>query len=416
MPPKKIMPKVAAPLTALEVKRLTEPKYHAVGTVPGLYLNISPTGGKTWALITSINGNRAELGGIGSYPEVTLADAIEKARQIKADIKKGIDPREERTAPSKAARQTFRAVAAAYIESHQAGWKNAKHGQQWANTLETYAHPVIGSKHVGDVTVADVLAILKPIWATKNETATRVRNRVELVLGYAMALGYMPRGLNPAAWRGNIDALLPKSSKVATVEHHPAVPWKHAPDFLKLLRNMSGMGARCLEFVMLTACRSGEARLAVWEEFDMEARVWSIPAERMKAGRPHRVPLSDAVVKLLRALPRTDGEEEGRGLVFPGMKPGKPLSDMSLTACMRRMNLEAVPHGLRSTFRDWAGEATSYPGEVVEMALAHAVDNAVEAAYRRGDLFDKRVALMAAWAAYLEAKPVDNVVPIHRAA
>ena len=250
---------------------------------------------------------------------------------------------------------------------------------------------------MGDVTVADVLALLQPIWATKNETATRVRNRVELVLGYGMALEYMPRGLNPAAWRGNLDSLLPKPSKVSTVEHHPAVPWAHAPEFLKLLRNMPGMGARCLEFTMLTACRSGESRLAVWGEFDLEGRVWNIPAERMKAGRPHRVPLSEAVLALLKALPRLEGEV----LVFPGMKPGKPLSDMSLTACMRRMQLEAVPHGLRSTFRDWAAEATSYPGEVVEMALAHAVGNVTEAAYRRGDLFDKRVQLMGAWSTYL---------------
>ena len=405
------MPKVADALSAIEIKRLTEPGTHRVGTVPGLMLRIGDNGGKYWLLRTTVQGKRTDIG-VGSYPETGLADAVKQAKELKTKIKDGINPVAERIKPALVAKQTFKAVAAAYIDSHKAGWKNEKHGQQWANTLETYASPFIGDKHVGDVTVADVLALLQPIWATKNETATRVRNRVELVLGYGMALGYMPRGLNPASWRGNLDSLLPKPSKVATVEHHPAVDYKAAMAFLARLKEMPGIGARCLEFTMLTACRSGEARLAVWAEIDMEGKVWSIPADRMKAGRAHRVPLSDAVVKLLKSLPRIEGEV----LVFPGMKPGKPLSDMTLTACMRRLNVEAVPHGLRSTFRDWAAETTSYPGEVVEMALAHAVGNATEAAYRRGDLFDKRRGLMNAWASYLSAKPSSNVVQLRGAA
>jgi len=303
-------------------------------------------------------------------------------------------------------------VAGAYIEAHRAGWRNAKHGDQWANTLKTYAFPIIGDKPVADVTVADVLAVLTPIWTVKPETASRVRNRVELVLAYAMALEYRPRGLNPATWRGHLDQLLPKRSKVEQVQHHQAVDYRNVQDFLKLLRNMPGMGARCLEFVLFTACRSGEARGATWPEFDLAEKVWSIPVERMKARRPHRVPLADCVVTLLQNLPRLEGSD----LVFWGAKAGKPISDMTLTACMRRMGLDAVPHGIRSTFRDWAAETTATPNEVVEMALAHAVGNATEAAYRRGDLFDKRRQLMAAWAAYLSAPARGkNVVPIRAA-
>lgn len=410
------MPKVAKPLTAIEVKRLTEPGYHAVGTVPGLMLRIQTEGsGGGWVLNTTIKGKRVELGGLGSYPEVSLAQAIEKARQIKDEIRKGVDPREQRRAAQRAEKQAFRAVATDYIEAHRAGWRNAKHAQQWTNTLETYAYPVIGAKHVQDVGIADVLAVLRPIWVEKNETATRVRNRIELVLSYAMALGYRESGLNPASWRGNMDQVLPRPSKVSRVEHHPAVPYAEAGAFLGRLRASSGMGARCLEFVLMTACRSGEARLAQWSEFDLVAGVWSIPSERMKAGRPHRVPLSEAVLELLHELPRlVDKDGKPLPLVFSGMKGGQPLSDMTLTAVMRRMGLDAVPHGLRSTFRDWAAETTGYPGEVVEMALAHAVGSATEAAYRRGDLFEKRRELMDSWARYV-TQPGANVVQLRAA-
>ncbi len=411
------MPKVAKALTAIEVKRLTEPGFHAVGTVPGLALRIQNEGSKGggWVLSTTIQGKRVELGGIGSYPEVSLAQAIERARQIKDKIRRGEDPRAERKAAQRAVKQTFRAVALEYIETHKAGWKNAKHGQQWTNTLETYAFPLIGTKSVADIGVEDVLAVLRPIWVEKNETATRVRNRIELVLSFAMALGYRERGLNPATWRGNMDQLLPRPSKVSAVVHHPALDYRQVGDFMHVLRNMSGMGTRCLEFVLLTACRSGEARLATWSEIDLEGKVWSIPAERMKAGRPHRVPLSEPVLALLRELPRfVDKDGEPLPLVFPGLKEGQPVSDMTLTACMRRMGLDAVPHGLRSTFRDWAAETTNYPGEVVEMALAHAVGSATEAAYRRGDLFEKRRELMDSWARYV-TQPGANAVQLRAA-
>jgi len=405
------MPKVATELSAIQVKRLTEPGCHAVGGVPGLMLRITDTAAASWLLRTVIGGKRSEIG-LGSYPEVSLASARTKAAELRARIKQGYDPRSERKAAQQGTERTFEAVAGAYIEAHRAGWRNAKHGDQWANTLKTYAFPIIGDKPVADVTVADVLAVLTPIWTVKPETASRVRNRVELVLAYAMALEYRPRGLNPATWRGHLDQLLPKRSKVEQVQHHQAVDYRNVQDFLKLLRNMPGMGARCLEFVLFTACRSGEARGATWPEFDLAEKVWSIPVERMKARRPHRVPLADCVVTLLQNLPRLEGSD----LVFWGAKAGKPISDMTLTACMRRMGLDAVPHGIRSTFRDWAAETTATPNEVVEMALAHAVGNATEAAYRRGDLFDKRRQLMAAWAAYLSAPARGkNVVPIRAA-
>ena len=409
------MPKLAPALSALEVKRLTDPGLYAVGGVPGLSLRVSDTGAKTWTLRVTIGGKQTELGGIGGYPAITLATALEKARELRQKIEGGFDPRAEKKTAQEAVQRTFKAVAEAYIGAHAAGWRNAKHGQQWANTLSTYAFPIIGDKSVDSITTEHVLKCLTPIWNSKNETANRVRNRIELVLSYAMALGYRERGLNPATWRGCIDQLLPKPSKVSAVVHHEAVDWRHVGDFAKLLRNREGIGARCLELVLLTACRSGEARLATWQEFDLGDKVWSVPGERMKSGRPHRVPLSDAVLALLQALPRfIDKHGEPLPLVFPGQK-SQPLSDMTLTATMRRMGLTAVPHGLRSTFRDWAAEATSYPNEVIEMALAHAVGNATEAAYRRGDLFDKRRLLMDSWAAHVTAPASSNVVQLRRA-
>ncbi len=407
------MPKTARELSAIEIKRLTEPGYHAVGGVPGLMLRITDSSSKNWTLRTTINGKRSDLGLGGGYPEIGLAQARERAAELRERIRKGYDPTAERKAQQQADQQTFKAVANAYIAARRPGSRNAKHADQWVNTLATYAYPTLGDKSVSEIGVPDVLGVLAPIWSVKTETANRVRGRIELVLSYAEALEYRPRGLNPATWRNNIDKLLPAQSTVAKVEHRPAVDYRHAQDFLKLLRNQQGFGPRCLELVLFTAVRSGEARGAVWSEFDMANKVWQIPAERMKIkSRPHRVPLSDGVLELLQNLPRLDGEE----LVFPGMKAGRPLSDMTLVNCMRRMKILEVPHGLRSTFRDWAAETTAHPNEVVEMALAHAVGSTTEAAYRRGDLFDKRRELMDAWAAYLTAARADNVIPLHAAA
>lgn len=406
------MPKQTKELTAIEVKRLTEPGRHPVGTVPGLYLWVRDTGTKNWVLRTMVKGKRADIG-LGGYPGVTLADAIKRARGVRDDIAQGSDPLAKKKA-AKAELMTFQRAADEYITLHRASWKNAKHAQQWENTLATYVYPTIGTLPVKDVKTEQIKDILTQHWNTKNETMVRVRNRIELVLSWAMASGHRERGLNPAAWRGHFDKILPKPSKVNNRKHHAAMPWQDVPEFMRKVSQVEGMSARCLEFTILTACRSGESRGATWEEIDLNGKVWNIPAERMKAGRAHRVPLSDRVVKLLEALPRIEGEP----LVFPGSKENTPLSDMSLTMLLRRHATGVTAHGFRSSFRDWAAETTSYPGEVCEMALAHAVGDAVEAAYRRGDLFAKRAALMQDWAAYATKPPeaAGTVTPIRAAA
>lgn len=411
------MAKIAKALGALEVKRLSEPGLHAVGTVPGLRLCIKPTGAKSWVLRTTIGTKRSDIG-LGSYPAVTLADAWERSRTALGSIREGNNPIAERKSKQAAIEWTFKTCALTYIEAFKPSWKNAKHAQQWENTLETYVYPHFGDKHVKDVDTEDVTNAIRPLWSTKNETMVRIRNRIELVLSWAAAQGYRPKGFNPAQWRGHLDQVLPKPSKVNQRQHHEAVPIDGMYDFMQRLANVEGMSARCLEFTILCACRSGESRGALRSEIDMDAGTWSIPASRMKAGRPHRIPLSDRALTLLDELPRMvndDGEEVD--LVFPGLRGDKPLSDMSLTACMRRMKLTAVPHGFRSTFTDWVAERTAYPSEVREMALAHAIGNDTEAAYRRGDLFDKRRNLMNEWAGFLTTAPAKgkNVVSIKAA-
>ncbi len=401
------MAKIAKAMGALQVKRLTAPGLHPVGTVPGLRLNITKTGTKSWILRTTVGTRRSDIG-LGSYPAVSLADAWERSRQARTEIRNGIDPVADRRARQAAVIWTFKACALAYITSHDPSWKNAKHGQQWINTLTTYVFPVFGDKHVRDVDTGDVTTAIRPMWSTKNETMVRVRNRIELVLSWAAAQGYRPKGFNPATWRGHLDQVLPKPSKVNNRESFEAVPIDAMHGFMERLRSVSGMSARCLEFAILNACRSGEARGAAWSEIDLNACTWSIPSARMKSGRPHRIPLSATAIKLLDTMPRFEGTD----LIFPGRSGDKPLSDMSLTLVMRRMKLTAVPHGFRSTFTDWTAERTACPAEVREMALAHAIGNDTEAAYRRGDLFDKRRQLMNEWAAFVSTAPAigDNAV------
>lgn len=386
------MPKLTKELSALEVKRLTAPGKYAVGTVPGLYMWVRDTGTKNWLLRVVAGGKRSDIG-LGGFPAVSLADAVKRARDMREGIAKGVNPLAEKKA-AKATALTFEKAAEQYIALHRAGWKNVKHAQQWTKTLEAYVFPHFGSMPVKDIDTPHVLAVLQPHWNTKNETMVRVRNRIELVLSWAMASGHRERGLNPAAWRGHLDQALPKPSRVNGRKHHPALPWRELPALMQKLTTVEGMSARCLEFTILTACRSGEARGATWDEIELAKKVWSIPGARMKAGRPHRVPLSDQAVKLLRALPRVDDEP----LVFVGRNAGTALSDMSMTALLRRHSPGVTTHGFRSSFRDWAAETTNYPNEVCEMALAHAVGDAVEAAYRRSDLFEKRAALMQDWA------------------
>ena len=302
----------------------------------------------------------------------------------------------------------------AYMRAHRASWKSAKHAAQWAATLEQYAYPVLGDMLVRDVEKPHVMAVLEPIWLDRNETASRLRSRLELVLSYAMQAGHRPEGLNPARWRGGLDKLLARPAKVQKVEHHAALPIAEMGAFMARLRKQDGMAALVLQFVILTACRSGEARGATWSEIDLDAALWSLPGERMKAGRPHRVPLSPAAVELLRTVPRFTGVD----LVFPAPRGGS-LSDMALSALMRRMAVPATPHGFRSTFRDWAGERTSIPREVAEAALAHAVGDDTERAYARGDLLERRRQLMVAWAEFLdrEERPATVIdLPVRAAA
>ena len=368
----------------------------------GLRLVVSNSGAKKWVLRFTIDGNRREMG-LGSFPDVGLAEARDKATEHRKQAKAGIDPIEARqTEPEKT--PTFTTCAARYIRAHRRGWKNAKHARQWVSTLKTYSRPVIGSKRVDSVSTEDILKILSPIWTTKTETAKRVQGRVENILDYAAAHKYRDP-LNPARWRGHLDKLLPKPSRVKKVTHHPAMPHSEVPAFVAELSINDSVSALALRFLILTATRTSEVLQAQWPEIDLGAAVWTIPAKRMKARREHRIPLSDAATAILEALPRIDGNP----YLFPGARHGRTLSNMALLQLMRGMGYgvdgnrgDYVPHGFRSSFRDWSGEVSSFPRDVAEMALAHMIENKVEAAYRRGDLFDKRRMMMQEWADYLD--------------
>jgi len=409
------MPKKATERTALEVGRLRAPGLHAVGGVAGLYLQVVESGARTWLLRATMGGKRRDMG-LGGFPDVTLAQAREKARAARRRLEDGVDPIEERRqarsalAAARAASKTFEDCVEGFMKAKESEWRNPKHRQQWQNTLDTYAGPVMGKLLVGDVMLAHVMKVLEPIWHEKTETATRVRGRIEQVLDWATVRGYR-KGDNPARWKGHLDQLLAKPRKISKVEHHAAVPVDAVGAFLADLRPMDGMGARALEFAILTAARSGEVRGALWSEFDLAEKVWTVPGERMKGKVEHRVPLSKQAVELLEALPRFEKVE----VVFPGVK-GQVLSDMTLSAVMRRMKVDAVPHGFRSTFRDWAAERTNFPRDLAEMALAHVIESKVEAAYRRGDMLAKRLKMMQAWADYCDVIPkAGSVVPIKAA-
>lgn len=396
------MPRRAPELSAQAVAKLRDDGDYMVGGVPGLLLRVSGAS-RHWCLRYSLNGAR-RLMGLGAFPTVTLAQARELARQARSQVTMGVDPIDSRTKVQQAAREaaraamTFDAAAAAYIATREAEWKNPKHRDQWENTIAQYASPVMGRLDVSAIEQAQVLRVLDPIWRTKTETAVRLRGRIETILDWCTVQGRRS-GPNPARWRGHLDQLLPNPKRVAKRGHHRAIEWADAPSAYARISQVPGLGAQALCLLVLTAVRSGELRLATWEEFDLDAALWTIPAKRMKVKNQgdHRVPLSAQALKLLRGLPRFDGES----LVFPSSRTLRPLSDMTLTAVMRRLHFDAVPHGWRSTFRDWAAESTSFPSEVAEKALAHAVKNQVEAAYRRGDLLAKRVDLMQAWADYL---------------
>ena len=391
-------------LSALEVGRLKKPGHHAIGGVAGLYLYVNKATARSWVLRIMIAGTRRHMG-LGGFPEVSMAQAREKARKAKGEIEQGIDPIAQRKSAAsqlraqQATEKTFQQAAEAYIEAHGETWKNPKHRAQWKTTLETYAYPYMGKLLVRDVNQEHVLKALEPIWKDKTPTATRVRGRIASVLDWATARKYRT-GENPARWQGHLDQLLAAPNKIQTVVHQPALPIDAMPAFFSELRLRKGTAARALEFAILCASRSGEVRGACWSEIDFEAAVWTIPGERMKAGREHRVPLTESAIRILRAQPHFEGSD----LVFAAARGGM-LSDMTLSAVMRRMEVDAVPHGLRSTFRDWAGERTNYPRDVAEQALAHVLESKVEAAYRRGDLLEKRRLMMQDWATFCEGSP-----------
>ncbi len=391
-------------LTQLQVDRTKGKTLLADGA--GLYLNITENGSRSW-LYRYMLLSKAHWMGLGSYPDLSLAGAREQAAEARKLTRQGIDPlarKREQTQVLRAASAkviTFDEAAKQFIEDNKAGWRNPKHVAQWRATLETYASPMIGALDVALIETSHIINVLKPIWTKKTETASRLRGRIENVLDWATVHKYRS-GENPARWKGYLEHILPKPSAVAKVEHHPALPWKEAAVFMKALREQQGVGARALEFLVLTVARSGEVRLATWDEFDLESGVWTVPSKRMKAGREHRVPLAMRAVSIAQEMKDLYGM---KGYVFPGAREGRPLSDMTLTAVLKRMGRsDLTAHGFRSTFRDWAAEVTTYPAEMAEMALAHTVSDKVEAAYRRGDLFDKRRKMSEDWSSFCDAQ------------
>jgi integrase len=397
-------------LKAIQVAKLSTPGLHPDGG--GLYLQVSDAGAKSWLFRFMLAG-RARTMGLGSLHTIALAEAREEAARCRKLLREKIDPIEARNAGrSRAALEaakaiTFEQCARAYVQAHRSGWKNAKHAQQWENTLTTYAYPVFGSLPVAGVDTALIMRCLEPIWKHKAETASRLRGRIESVLDWATVRGYRA-GENPARWRGHLAKLLPVRAKVRRVEHHAALPYAELSGFVAELRKQPGVAARALEFTILTATRTSEVLGAQWGEINLDARVWTIPASRMKAGAEHRVPLCDRAIALLEELGATS-----RGYVFPGQRPRQPLSNMAMLMLLKRMQrVDLTVHGFRSTFRDWAAEKTNTPQEVCEMALAHTIGNKAEAAYRRGDLFERRRALMTQWQRHCETPKHAKAVAI----
>jgi integrase len=395
------MQRLRKKLAARTVATITKPGLHADGG--GLYLHVSASGAKSWIFRWSRDCKSHDMGlGTAGDDDVTLAEARELATDARRRVREGGDPIEDRRAKRNqkkldtAKAMTFRQCAEAYIKAHEAGWKNPKHAAQWPATLTNYAYPAFGSLPVQDVDVGLVMKAVEPIWTTKPETAGRVRGRVEAILDWASARGYR-QGENPARWRGHLENLLPKKSKVHRVEHHPALPYPELPAFSAELRRQEGIAARALEFTILTGSRTTEAIEATWAEVDLANRLWVVPGERMKSGREHRVPLSEPAMAILAELRELQQSE----FIFCGQRVGKPLSNMAMLQLLRRLGHgELTVHGFRSTFSDWAAERTNFPPEVREMALAHVVGDKVEAAYRRGDLFRKRRQLAEAWGRY----------------
>jgi integrase len=400
-------------LSAAQVAKIDKPGRYGDGG--GLWLQVSQWGTKAWLFRYMIKG-RARQMGLGDIATFSLKEARERARAARQLVADGVDPVEQRKARKEAAqaadakRLSFREASERYIRAHSPGWRNAKHAEQWTSTLATYAWPVLGDLGVDRIETAHVTQVLEPIWTDKTETATRLRGRIERVLDWSKARGFR-KGENPARWRGHLDKLLPARSKVAKVRHHPAMPYDEVPAFMGRLRGAEGLSARALEFTILTAARTGEAIGARWSEVDFATKVWTVPENRMKAGRPHRIPLSEPVLALLAALPRaSDGED----FIFPGARKGASLSNMAMLETLRGMEGERglTVHGFRSSFRDWAAERSNFPREIAEAALAHVLKDKTEAAYQRGDLLEKRRRLMGAWASFCMERPGERGVVI----
>ena len=394
-------------LDALTVKRLDKRGLHADGG--GLYLQISQFDTKAWIFRFTMSGRSRQMG-LGPLHTVTLAEARQEAELCRKLVRSGIDPIEQRKLEKSKALvsaikvMTFKECGERYLNAHDAAWTNFKHAAQWRSTLSTYVYPIFGDLPVQEVDTGLVLRVLEPIWSTKTETASRIRGRIESILDWASARGHRS-GENPARWRGHLDKLMPAKTKVQKVKHHEALPFDEIGAFMAELRERTAVSARGLEFLIFTAGRTSEITNATWDEIDLNKKTWIIGGSRMKLKKEHRVPLSDDAINLLNKMSELKQSE----YIFPGSKKNSPLSNMAFLQLLKRMNRhEYTGHGFRSTFRDWAAECTSYQSEVVEMALAHAIGNKVEAAYRRGDLFEKRRHLMNDWAKYCRSSSVEG--------
>lgn len=392
-------------LTAATIKTLNEPGRYA--DRDGLYLQVTKKGSRSWIYRYQINGKRREMG-LGALKEVSLKDARELAGDARKLQRRGIDPKAQRdrqqATQGDPGAWTFDKCATAYIKAHAPGWKNEKHEDQWRNTLETYVKPVFGHLPVDQVDTSLVMQVLQPIWNTKTETASRLRGRIERIISWAIVQGYRS-GPNPALWRGHLSMLLPQRAKVQKVTHHAALPYSEIGEFMPIIRGQKGLSARAIEFTIMTAARTGEVIGAEWIEVDLVSRIWTIPGERTKSGRDHRVPLSDQAVALLEALE----ERRWSDFIFPSRQHGKHLSNMAMLTLLKRLGRNDITvHGFRSTFRDWAAECTNYPRELAESALAHILSDKTEAAYQRGDLLEKRRIMMQEWADFIDLRPATK--------
>ena len=393
--------------SARSVQTITDVGYHRCA--PGLYLQVAKRGTKSWLFRfkSPVTSKQREMG-LGSLTITSLAQARNLVMEYRRQLLKGLDPLEEQQRNKKVRRLqqartiTFSDAAEQCIASKRPEWKNVKHSQQWTNTLTTYAYPIIGDLPIPEIDTDLILKVIEPIWISKAETASRVRQRIETVLDWARARKYV-EGENPARLRGHLDKILAKTAKVKRVKHHPAVPYKQINKFASLLRNQKGSSALALEFMILTAARTGEVIGAKWGEFDINSKIWTVPAERMKVGKEHRVPLCNQAISILTSIKSNRHAED---FVFPGWKTGSGLSNGAMLALMKKMAFGPyTPHGFRSTFRDWAAdEAHTFQNETIELALAHTIKNQAEAAYRRGDQLERRRELMNAWSKYMEKK------------